>query len=174
MNSKKIRLAILTVSDKASRGEREDLSYGAIVELLENSMPNAEVVSYMIVPDEKKEISQSLIEFSDNTNIDMILTTGGTGLSSRDVTPEATMEVITKFIPGFGEVMRAESLKKTPAAMLSRAVSGIRNSTLIINLPGSPKGAKECLEAILPAIPHAIEIMKDEVGDHSAPTTISK
>ena len=166
---RKIAVAIVTVSDKASRGERKDLSYDVIVETLKNTMPEAEVVSYEVVPDEQDIISQNLVNLVDVKQVDLVLTTGGTGLSPRDVTPEATMAEITRVIPGLAEAMRAESLKKTPAAMISRAVAGIRNRTLIVNLPGSPKGAKECLEVILSAIPHAIEVMTGEVGDHSAP-----
>lgn len=166
----KIKVAILTASDKASRGEREDLSHDVIVETLKNTIPEAEVVSYEIVPDEQPIITEKLINLSDETQVDLVLTTGGTGLSPRDVTPEATMDVITKVVPGLAEAMRAESLKKTPAAMISRAVAGTRKRTLIVNLPGSPKGAKECLEVILPAIPHAIEVIRGEVGDHSAPS----
>jgi len=165
----KITVAILTVSDKASRGEREDLSHDIIVETLKSKIPEAETVSYEIIPDERAIITQNLIDLADKAQVDLVLTTGGTGLAPRDVTPEATMEVITKVVPGLAEAMRAESLKKTPAAMISRAVAGIRKRTLIVNLPGSPKGAKECLEVILPAIPHAIEVIKGEVGDHSAP-----
>ena len=133
-------------------------------------MPEAEIVSYKIVPDDRTRISQNLINLADKTQVDLVLTTGGTGLSPHDVTPEATMDVITKVVPGLAEAMRAESLKKTPAAMISRAVAGMRKHTLIVNLPGSPKGAKECLEVILPAIPHAIEVIRGEVGDHSAPS----
>lgn len=167
--SKKITVAILTMSDKASRGEREDRSYGVIVETLKNEISDAEIAFYRVVPDEQAIIRQNLIDLADEMQVDLVLTTGGTGLSPRDVTPEATMEAITTIVPGLAEAMRAESLKKTPAAMISRAVAGIRKRTLIVNLPGSPKGAKECLEVVLPAIPHAIEVMKGEVGDHSAP-----
>lgn len=168
----KITVAVLTASDKASRGEREDRSYDVIAETLKNQMAEAEVVSYEIVPDEQEVISQNLVTLADKAQVDLVLTTGGTGLSPRDVTPEATMEVITKIVPGLAEAMRAESLKKTPAAMISRAVAGMRGRTLVINLPGSPKGAKECLEVVLPAIPHAIEVIKGEVGDHSAPSRV--
>lgn len=167
--SKKITVAILTMSDKASRGEREDLSYGVIVETLKNAIAEAEIVFYRVVPDEQAIIRQNLIDLADEMQVELVLTTGGTGLSPRDVTPEATMEAITTIVPGLAEAMRAESLKKTPAAMISRAVAGIRKRTLIINLPGSPKGAKECLEVVSSAIPHAIEVMKGEVGDHYAP-----
>ena len=162
-----ITVGILTASDKGSRGEREDKSHDAIVETL--SVLDAEVVWYQIVPDEEDIITKKLILLADEKQVDLVLTTGGTGLSPRDVTPEATLEVIEKAVPGIAETMRAESLKKTPAGMLSRAVAGIRKRTLIINLPGSPKGARECLEAILSALPHAIEVMRGEVGDHTRP-----
>lgn len=167
--SKNIKVAVLTMSDKASRGERKDLSYEAIAKTLKNNLSEAEIVSYEVIPDEREIIVQKLVNLVDEKQVDLLLTTGGTGLSPRDVTPEATMEVITKLVPGIAEAMRAESLKKTPAAMISRAVAGIRKRTLVVNLPGSPKGARECLEVILPAIPHAIEIIKGEVGDHWAP-----
>lgn len=165
--AKTITVGILTVSDKGSRGEREDKSHGAIVETLNKIA--AEVVWYQIVPDEKSIISEKLIELADKIAVDLVLTTGGTGLSPRDVTPEATKEIIEKEAPGLAEAMRAESLKITPAAMLSRATAGIRKCTLIVNLPGSPKGARECLEVILPALPHGIEVMRGEVSDHSRP-----
>lgn len=165
--SKPITVGILTASDKGSRGEREDKSHDVIVETLNNL--DAEVVWYQIVPDEKEIIKEKLIELADEVKVDLALTTGGTGLSPRDVTPEATAEVIDKEVPGFAEAMRAESLKKTPAAMISRAIAGIRKRTLIINLPGSPKGARECLEVALPALPHAVEVIRGEVGDHNRP-----
>ncbi len=165
--SKSITVGILTASDKGFSGEREDKSHDAIVETL--SKLNAEIVWYQIVPDEKEIIKEKLVQLADEVKVDLVLTTGGTGLSPRDVTPEATAEVIDKEVPGLAEAMRAESLKKTPAAMISRATAGIRKRTLIINLPGSPKGAKECLEVVLPALPHGVEVMRGEVGDHSRP-----
>ena len=165
--SKSITVGILTASDKASRGEREDKSHDAIVKTL--SELDAEVVWYQIVPDEKEIIKEKLIELADEIQVDLVLTTGGTGLAPRDVTPDATAEVIEKEVPGLAEAMRAESLKKTPAAMISRAIAGIRKNTLIINLPGSPKGAEECLKVVLPALPHGIEVMRGEVGDHFRP-----
>ncbi len=156
-------LGILTISDKCSRGEREDESGKAIKELL--AALNARVVKYDIVPDERELISERLVEWADKEGIDLILTTGGTGLSPRDVTPEATLAVLDRMAPGFTEAMRAESLKKTPMSMLSRAVAGIRGGSLIINLPGSPRGVRECLEAVLPALPHAIEVLRGEAGE---------
>jgi molybdenum cofactor synthesis domain-containing protein len=154
----KITAVILTVSDRSSRGEREDNSGPVIKELLESI--NAEIKDYRIVPDEKDVIADAMIEFADKIEVDLIVSTGGTGLAPRDVTPEATLEVIDRRVPGIEEAMRAESIKITPHGMLSRAIAGIRNRTLIINLPGSPKAVRETLSVVLPAIPHAIEIMR--------------
>ena len=156
-------LGILTISDKGSRGEREDESGKAIREIL--AALDARLVKYDIVPDEQEVISGRLVEWADKEGIDLIITTGGTGLSPRDVTPEATLVVLDRMAPGFAEAMRAESLKKTPTAMLSRAVAGIRGGSLIINLPGSPRAVRECLEVILPALPHAIEVLRGEAGE---------
>ena len=153
-----ITVGILTMSDKGSRGEREDLS-GKEIERMIKDLP-AEVKVYEIIPDESDIIKAKLVEFTDKKKLDLILTTGGTGVSPRDVTPEATREIIEKELPGMSEAMRAESLKKTPNAMISRAVCGIRKQTLIINLPGSPKAVRENLSVILPAISHAIEKIK--------------
>ena len=155
----KITAAILTISDRSSRGEREDKSGPVIQELLESI--NAEIKDYRIVPDEKDVIADAMMEFADKIEVDLIVSTGGTGLAPRDVTPEATLEVIGRRVPGIEEAMRAESIKITPHGMLSRAIAGIRNRTLIINLPGSPKAVRETLSVVLPAIPHAIEIMRD-------------
>jgi len=154
---------IITVSDKGSRGERKDESGAVIRDLL--SRIGAQVTRYEIVPDERATISAKLIEWADGAGIDLILTSGGTGLSPRDVTPEATLAVVERFAPGFSEVMRRESLKKTPLGMLSRGVSGVRGKTLIVNLPGSPKAVRECLEVILPALPHAIETLRGEASE---------
>ncbi|MHB8174244.1 MAG: MogA/MoaB family molybdenum cofactor biosynthesis protein [Nitrospirota bacterium] len=150
-----IKAAVLTMSDKGSRGEREDLSGPAVMEMLKNA--GAEIIHYEIIPDEAEVISACLIRLSGEAGADLIVTTGGTGVSPRDVTPEATKAVIDRELPGMAEAMRTESLKKTPHAMISRAVCGIRGKTLIINLPGSLKGATENLAVLLPAIPHAIE-----------------
>ncbi len=152
-----IKAGILTVSDKGSRGEREDQSGRAIREIL--GRIRAEAVQYRIVPDEPKLIKKALIQWSDQ-GLDLILTTGGTGFSPRDFTPEATKAVIERETPGISEAIRISGFQKTPRAMLSRAVSGIRKSTLIINLPGSERGVRESLEAILEIIPHGIEILK--------------
>ncbi len=154
----KIKCAIITLSDKGSRGEREDRSGSLLKELVEKDI--AVVEYYEIIPDEKELIIQQLLRFCEKDKVDLILTTGGTGVSPRDVTPDATKVVIEKEIPGFGELMRIESLKKTPHAILSRATAGVRGETLIINLPGSPKAVKECFNAIKGAIPHAIEKIK--------------
>jgi molybdopterin adenylyltransferase len=160
-----LKTGILTISDKGSRGQREDKSGDVIKELLSNI--KSDVVGYEIIPDEREMISRKLSEWADTDTMDLILTTGGTGLSSRDVTPEATLSILDKNVPGITEAMRVKTLEKTPMAMLSRAVAGIRRKCLIINLPGSPKAVRECLEAVLPAIPHAIEIIKGEVTEHS-------
>jgi len=161
------KVGILTVSDKGWRGERQDRSGEVIREIL--SQIGAHIANYDIVPDEKNLIAEKLIKWADEDKVDVIITTGGTGLSPRDVTPEATLAVVDKVAPGFAEVMRAESLKKTPHAMLSRAVSGTRGGCLIINLPGSPKAARECLESILPALPHAVETLRGQGGECAAP-----
>lgn len=154
----KIISAILTISDRSSKGERPDTSGLVIQEILQSI--GAEIKEYRIIPDEKDIIADAMKELSDIYGVDLIISTGGTGLAPRDATPEATLEVIDKRVPGFEEAMRYESMKITPHGMLSRAVAGIRGKTLIINLPGSPKAVKENLSVILPALPHAIEIMK--------------
>jgi molybdenum cofactor synthesis domain-containing protein len=154
---------ILTISDRGSRGERQDKSGQAIREIL--SSIDARIADYDIVPDEKELIVEKLVKWADEDNLDVVVTTGGTGLTPRDVTPEATLAVVDRIVPGFAEAMRAESLKKTPHAMLSRAVVGTRGKCLIINLPGSPKAVRECLQVILPALPHAVETLKGEAGE---------
>ena len=156
-------VGVLTVSDKGSRGEREDLSGEAIQKKL--SPLSVTIAKQDIVPDEKHLIAQRLTAWADSGEVDLILTTGGTGLAPRDVTPEATLSIIDKEVPGFGEAMRAYGLTKVPTAMLSRALAGIRKRTLIINLPGSPKAVTECLDAILPALPHAIETLRGQVEE---------
>lgn len=158
------KLGILTVSDKCSRGERYDESGMVIRDKLVAA--GNRLVKYEIVPDEMDIIAGKLVEWADKGSIDVILTTGGTGLSARDVTPEATLSVIDRIVPGLAEAMRVETLKITPFAMLSRAVAGLRGKCLIINLPGSAKAVRECLDIVIPAIPHAVEIIKGEVTEH--------
>jgi len=160
-----MNIGILTISDKGSRGQRQDKSGEVIRDIV--SRVESKVVKYEIVPDEADIIGGRLIDWADGGGVDVILTTGGTGLSSRDVTPEATLSVIDKEVPGIAEAMRAKSLEKTTMAMLSRAVAGMRGRCLIINLPGSPKAVQECLEVVLPALPHAVEIIKGEVTEHT-------
>ena len=146
---------ILTLSDKGSRGEREDLSGRAIRDLLDARVFSVE--AYDVIPDEQDRIAEVLVEWADRKRLALILTTGGTGVSPRDVTPEATRAVIEREVPGMAEAMRWASLQKTPHAMISRAVAGIRGRCLIVNLPGSPRAVRENLEVILPSLPHAIE-----------------
>ncbi len=151
-----IRAAVLTLSDKGARGEREDESGGIAVGILQDA--GIKVVSYEVIPDEKEILKDRLLGLCEN--VDLIITNGGTGLSPRDITPEVTLEVIDKEVPGIAEAIRAEGLKKTNRAMLSRAVAGVRGETLIVNLPGSPKAVKEGLEVIIDVLPHAIEKIK--------------
>ncbi|HNA87804.1 MAG TPA: MogA/MoaB family molybdenum cofactor biosynthesis protein [Anaerolineales bacterium] len=155
-----IRFGILTISDRSSRGEREDASGPALASFLQAE--NCPVVKQQILPDDESAIRKALIEWVDNEKIDIILTTGGTGFAPRDVTPEATRAVIQREAPGLAEIMRAESLKKTKHAMLSRAIAGIRERTLIINLPGSPKGAVENLQTIFPILSHAVQLLQED------------
>lgn len=156
-----ITVAVLTLSDKGSKGEREDLAGPLIREMITGM--GATVEYYEVIPDEKDLIKEKLMDYS--KKVDLVLTTGGTGLSPRDVTPEATLEVIDKEIPGIAETMRSAGLEKTKRAMLSRAVAGVRGNTLIINMPGSPKAVKEGLEAIMDVLPHAIEKIKGSTED---------
>ncbi len=154
-----IRTAVLTISDRSSRGEREDLSGPALIS--EITRLGWEVSKTGVIPDDLERIKSTLISWSAGGQIDLLLTTGGTGFSPRDVTPEATLAVIERVAPGIAEAMRAESLKVTPHAMLSRSVAGIRNRTLIVNFPGSPKAAVENLAVIAPVLPHAIELLHE-------------
>jgi molybdenum cofactor synthesis domain-containing protein len=156
-------VGILTISDKGATGNRQDKSGAVIREILPDF--DAHIAEYNIIPDEKELIVAKLVEWADEDDLDVIITTGGTGLTPRDVTPEATLAVVDRIVPGFAEAMRAESLKKTPHAMLSRAVVGTRAKCLIINLPGSPKAVRECLEVIMPALPHAVETLKGQVDE---------
>jgi len=161
-----MKVGILTLSDKGSKGERKDTSGPAIREMVKKI--GGEVVEYKIAPDDLETIKKTLIEWSDQ-GIHLILTTGGTGFSPRDNTPEATAAVIEKQAPGIAEAIRYYGLQKTPKAMLSRAVAGIRKQSLIINLPGSERGARESLEAILDTLPHAIELLTGKAGDCAKP-----
>ena len=158
-----ITVGVLTVSDRGARGEYVDKS-GPVIQEIVTERLEVRVVQYEIIPDEIELIKDTLINWADEMGLDLILTTGGTGFAPRDVTPEATKAVIEREAPGLVEVMRAESLKVTPHAMLSRAVAGIRGHTLIVNLPGSPKAVRENLEAILPALPHGIELLQERAG----------
>ena len=164
-----LNIGILTISDKGWQGQRHDKSGEEIRDSL--SRLDSHIVKYEVIPDEMDVIAGKLAEWADGGDVDIILTTGGTGLSPRDVTPEATLSVVNKVVPGFAEAMRAETFNATPMAILSRAVAGVRGKCLIVNLPGSPQAVKECLEVVLPAIPHAVEIIKGEVTEHKAPGT---
>ena len=163
-----LNVGVITISDKGWQGQRYDES-GKVIRnsplVLDNS-----VVKYEVIPDEVDVIASKLVEWADEGSVDVILTTGGTGLGPRDVTPEATLSIVDKVVPGFTEAMRTKTFDATPFAILSRAVAGVRGKCLIINLPGSPKAVRECLEIISPAIPHAVEILKGEVTEHATDT----
>ncbi len=159
-----LRAGVLTISDLGARGEREDTSGAAIREILTGA--EFDIVKYEIVPDERDVISARLVEWSDEAALDLIVTTGGTGLGPRDVTPEATRDVIRYEAPGIAEAMRQEGLKQTPMSMISRAVAGVRGQTLIINLPGSPKGVRENLAVVLPVLRHALGLLSGGPGEH--------
>lgn len=161
-----MRVAILTVSDKGSRGERADTSGDAIAELI--AQADGEIVGRAIVADERDQIAAGLRAWCDGGGIDLIVTTGGTGIAARDVTPEATRDVAERDVPGIAEAMRAEGLRHTPRAMLSRSASVVRGTTLIINLPGSEKGVRESLAAVLDVLPHAVQLLR---GDTEHPPT---
>ena len=163
-----IRAGVLTISDKASRGERVDTSGAAIAELL--TTIDATVQRSEVVPDERDQIAATLRSWADSDELDVIVTTGGTGLGPRDVTPEATLDVIERPVPGLGEVMRSTGLKHTPMAALSRGVAGIRGRCLILNLPGSEKGTRQNLSAVIDLLPHAVDLLRGRVGDHAAPS----
>jgi molybdopterin adenylyltransferase len=157
-----IRIGILTVSDRSSRGERPDESGPALAEAV--SQQGWQVIRTEILPDESDRVKNTLVEWADGGEMDVILTTGGTGFSPRDITPEATQAVIQRPSPGLAEAMRSAGLRITPHAMLSRAIAGIRSRTLIVNLPGSPNGAIENLTVLLPILPHAVQLLRDELG----------
>jgi molybdopterin adenylyltransferase len=158
-----LRAGILTVSDRSSQGLRPDASGPELETLLRSR--GIEVAWTAVVPDDQAEIGKVLVLWTDGHQADLILTTGGTGLSPRDVTPEATMAVVERLVPGMAEAMRLASMQKTPHAMISRAVAGVRGRTLIINLPGSPKGAVENLEAVMPALNHAVSKIQGDQSD---------
>lgn len=166
------RYAVLTVSDRGAAGERKDLSGPVIQELLEPL--GARLEEYRVVPDELAEIQRAIIEWADQKGVDLILTTGGTGVHPRDVTPDATRPLLDKEIPGMAEAMRSASMAKTPHAMLSRALVGLRKRTLVVNLPGSPTAVRENLSVLLPAIPHALEkIQGDPKECGTQPTALA-
>ena len=160
-----ITFGILTISEKGSRGKRYDGSEAVIQDRI--SILGGRVVRYDIVPDEADVIRNRLIEWADAGDVNVILTTGGTGLGPRDVTPEATEPILDKLVPGIAEAMRIETLGKAPSSILSRAVSGVRKDCLIVNLPGSPNGVRQCLEVVIQAIVHAVEMITGEVTEHN-------
>jgi len=161
-----MQIGILTISDRSAAGEYEDRSGPLIRQILDGRAPHLTVTHQTIIPDELDTIAQTLREWCD-AGLNLILTTGGTGFAPRDVTPEATKQVIERETPGISEALRAESLKITRHAMLSRAISGIRGQTLIINLPGSPKAVRENLDVLLPVLPHALELLSNTPGSES-------
>lgn len=155
-----IRIGIINVSDRASKGIYEDIPGKAIAETLDEYLSSSWEKEYEVIPDEQDQIEQTMIDMADKKGCCLIVTSGGTGPALRDVTPEATGKVCTKMLPGFGELMRQESLKYVPTAILSRQTAGIRNNTLIINLPGKPKAIRECLDAVFPAVPYCIDLIE--------------
>lgn len=158
-----IPVAIITASDKGAKGEREDVSGQEIASIIAEI--GGKVIDYRILPDDMEALASTMVELTDQIGAALVLTTGGTGFSPRDFTPEATLKVIERQVPGLPEAMRRESFAKTSRAMLSRAVAGIRGKSLIINLPGSPKGVRECLQVIMPVLPHAVEILRGTSGE---------
>lgn len=162
-----IRTAVMTMSDMGARGERADTSGDRIVEFL--PAVGAELAERVMIPDDRDQIRGNLIRFADELQVDLVLTTGGTGIAPRDTTPDATASVVDYQVPGIAEAMRVMSVQKTPFGMLSRQVVGVRGGTLIINLPGSPKAVAECLEVVQPVIPHAIALIRGGRVDHTPP-----
>lgn len=167
-----IKVGIITASDKGSRGEREDKSGVVIKEMVEAQ--GFKVVDYVILPDERDQLAETMKTWCDEKRVDLILTTGGTGFAKRDCTPEATLDIVEKQVPGIPEAMRYYSLQITPRAMLSRAAAGIRKDTLIINLPGSPKAVRENLESIMGSLQHGIEILIGSASECAIPDTRNK
>jgi molybdopterin adenylyltransferase len=163
-----IRIGILTISDKGSRGERVDTSGPAIRDAVDDV--DGEVALYEIVPDDRDTIAEYLRSWSDDDHVDVIFTTGGTGLTPRDVTVDATLDAVQWLVPGMAEAMRVEGLKHTPMAMLSRAVAGVRAKTLIVNLPGSEKAVRQNITVVLPVLQHAVDSIRGRSGDHAAPS----
>ncbi len=158
--TKKAKIGIVTVSDRASVGIYEDISGPAIIATLNDYLISEWEPEYVVIPDEKDVIEKTLIQLADEKGCCLVVTTGGTGPAKRDVTPEATEAVCDRMMPGFGELMRAESLKFVPTAILSRQTAGLRKDSLIVNLPGKPKSIRECLDAVFPAIPYCIDLME--------------
>ncbi len=161
-----IRVGVLTLSDRSAQGERPDES-GPLIAQMVSAQLGALVEAQAILPDDLEAIKRQLVQWADEAKLDLVLTTGGTGFAPRDVTPEATRAVIEREAPGLAEAMRAESLRVTPHAMLSRAVCGLRGQTLIINLPGSPKAARESLNVVLPVLSHAIALLQESPGSEA-------
>ncbi len=159
MSLETVRIGIVTVSDRASRGEYQDRGGPAIREWLERALANPWEVVARLVPDERERVEAALVELADVVGCSLVVTTGGTGPAPRDITPESTEAVCEKMLPGFGERMRAESLKVVPTAILSRQTAGIRGATLIVNLPGKPSAIDDCLDAVFPAIPYCIDLI---------------
>ena len=160
------KLAVLTVSTSAFHDKRDDTSGKTIQQIL--ALPEYDCVRYEIVPDDKQTIADRLIHWADVDGVDLVVTTGGTGLAPTDVTPEACLSVVDREVPGLAEAMRRETAKSTPMAILSRSVAGTRGKTLIVTLPGNPKGVRECLQVILPTLPHALELLRGESTGHDA------
>jgi len=159
-----IRAAVITVSDKGAAGLRQDLSGPLLQEMLRAM--GAEIVHYAIIPDEEDQIRRLLTRLADEQGVELIITTGGTGPAPRDVTPEATLQVIEREVPGLAEVLRMEGYRKTPLAVISRGVAGIRGRTMIINLPGSPRAVREGMEVLTPILPHALQMLRGEELEH--------
>lgn len=159
-----IQAAVVTISDKGYTGQREDVSGPVLADLVREM--GAEVVRRTVLPDEREQIVRLLVSLSDEVGVDLVLTTGGTGVTPRDVTPEATKAVVERQMPGLAEVLRFEGFRRTPLAVISRGIAGIRGRTLIVNLPGSPKAVREGMEILSPVLPHAIQMMRGEDTEH--------